>query len=166
MALGATYAFRPEPEPARIVAPEPRPPRAAVRPLAAPPTAPFLLSIDSVPPGAEVFEGAIRLGTTPMEVSVDAASVATSPRTLVVKQAGYLPFTLSQGPSAEAVHRTVSLEATPTAAPVEPHGAEAVSAPHPGHKPKPVETPPAKPTAAPTPEPSPSEPQPQIRMTR
>ena len=77
---------------------------------ATPPTA-FTLSIDSQPSGATVSEGDKVLGETPLDVSIDHASVAAGPRTFVLKREGFAPSQVVQGASNEAVHSVASLAA-------------------------------------------------------
>jgi len=105
-------------------------------PAAAPPQAPsapatYRLEIDSVPPGAAVYEGGNVLGVTPIGVMIDRASVASSPRRFVLRHPGHRPFELSAGPSNEPSVRTVATlvaEEVPVAqSPVAP------SAPRPAH---------------------------------
>ncbi|MEI9935882.1 MAG: serine/threonine-protein kinase [Pseudomonadota bacterium] len=73
----------------------------------------FSLQIDSSPAGAEVFEGEASLGTTPIQVSVDAARVARAPRTFTVRKAGYLPYTIVQGASTRDAHVLAELAPAP-----------------------------------------------------
>jgi len=73
----------------------------------------FTLQIDSSPTGAEVFEGTRRLGTTPLQVSIDSASVAQAPRSFSVRKAGYLPYTIVQGASAKDARALAELAREP-----------------------------------------------------
>jgi serine/threonine protein kinase len=86
------------------------------QPVSAPVSAPvrpaFTLQIDSRPAGAEVFEGDALLGTTPIQV----ASVSHGPRTLTVRKAGYLPYTIVQDASAKDAHVLAELAAEPVIA--------------------------------------------------
>ena len=86
--------------------------------VAQPPPAPasFAVQIESTPNGAEVFEGEERLGTTPMRITV-----TTPPRTFSVRKAGFLPYTLVQGPSAGDTRVLAELSAVP--APIPPASA-------------------------------------------
>ncbi|MEO6603832.1 MAG: protein kinase [Polyangiaceae bacterium] len=70
-------------------------------PIAAQPSAlpTFSVLIESTPVGAEVFEGEVLLGKTPIRLSFDPASGPALPRTFNVRSAGYLPYTLVQGAS-------------------------------------------------------------------
>jgi len=83
----------------------------------APAAALFELTLESVPPGAEVFEGDRLLGKTPTQLKVDAADVAKKPRVFRFELAGYEPYEHSQGPSAEAVTIRPKLRALAEAAP-------------------------------------------------
>jgi serine/threonine-protein kinase len=66
----------------------------------APPTATsYTLIIDSTPSSAQVYDGDQLLGTTPLQLPIDHASVKTQPRRFVVKLDGYDPYTLLQGDS-------------------------------------------------------------------
>ena len=84
-------------------------PIASSLPIAAPIHRYFAVHIDSVPSGAEVYEGAQLLGTTPMQLSVDEQSVADAPRTFSVRKAGLLPYTIVQGSSAVDVRLLAQL---------------------------------------------------------
>lgn len=59
----------------------------------------FTLMIDSYPQGAEVVEGGRVLGTTPIQVSVQNDDVRTQPRQIAVRRAGFVPYSILQGPS-------------------------------------------------------------------
>ena len=59
----------------------------------------FTLMIDSYPQGAEVVEGGRVLGTTPIQVSVQNDDVRTQPRQITVRRAGFVPYSILQGPS-------------------------------------------------------------------
>jgi serine/threonine-protein kinase len=69
-------------------------------PVPAPAPAPlpeaFTLSIDSTPAGAEVFEGATSLGTTPLKLSM-ASPEAGKIRVLQLRKPGFKPYSLEQG---------------------------------------------------------------------
>jgi serine/threonine-protein kinase len=74
----------------------------------------FTLQIESHPAGAEVFEGDHLLGTTPLLVSVENASVAQAPRTFLLRKVGYLPYTIVQGASANDARASAELAKEPT----------------------------------------------------
>jgi serine/threonine-protein kinase len=57
----------------------------------------FTLLIDSTPPGATVLEGDKTLGVTPLSLPIDRATVATAPRTFIVKKDGYVSANVVQG---------------------------------------------------------------------
>jgi serine/threonine-protein kinase len=82
-----------------------------------PASAAFTLTIDSAPPGATVSEGENALGTTPVKVAIDRASVASAPRTFVVMKDGFAPSHVVQGPSTDNVRSVVSLAALAPEAP-------------------------------------------------
>ncbi|MGD0677699.1 MAG: serine/threonine-protein kinase [Polyangiaceae bacterium] len=69
----------------------------------------FLLTVESIPTGAGVAEDGKILGTTPLGVMIDRATVARGPRTFVVQLAGYAPTTFEQGDSEVAVRQLVTL---------------------------------------------------------
>jgi serine/threonine-protein kinase len=69
----------------------------------------FALLIDSSPSGAQVYEGQQLLGSTPIQLSLDAGGVAESPRTFTVRKAGLLPYTIVQGGSTKDVHLQAEL---------------------------------------------------------
>ncbi len=122
----ATRGSRPQPTPKRAPASrtlEALSTATASAPVAAPiaPAAPiniaFSVLIDSTPAGAEVFEAERLLGTTPIQLSIDSASVAQAPRTFSVRKAGHLPYTIVQGASTKDVHVLAELAAEPGRAP-------------------------------------------------
>jgi hypothetical protein len=82
------------------------------------------LSVESTPPGAQVFEGAASLGVTPMTVTLVLSDPA-KPRLLVLRKPGYKPYSLEQGPARGEVrvHAVLVPEA-----PAEPQPAVAASA--------------------------------------
>jgi eukaryotic-like serine/threonine-protein kinase len=128
----------------------------------------FTLTIDSNPSGADLLEGDARIGTTPIQISVDNESVRTAPRKLAVQREGFLPYSIVQGPSDDNVRLFASLVPAPadTAAPAakNPAPARPAVAKHVVAEAKPVpSTPPAvTPVAPPPPSPPPSD----IRLQR
>jgi serine/threonine protein kinase len=100
-----------EPAAAPLAAPSIPPPVSA--PIPVPASMTFSLHIDSTPAAAEVFEGDSVIGTTPLQVSVDAARVAQSPRTFSVRKAGYLPYTIVQGAASKDARVLAELAADP-----------------------------------------------------
>jgi len=104
-----------EPATAPLASPGSPVPIATPATLAAPtPTSVvFTLQIDSKPAAAEVFDGERLLGTTPLQVSVDSATVAQAPRSFSVRKAGYLPYTIVQGASTKDARVLAELAAEP-----------------------------------------------------
>jgi eukaryotic-like serine/threonine-protein kinase len=102
----------------------------------------FTLSIQSVPSGAEVFDGDKSLGKTPLNVDVENAAAQQAPRKLVLRQDGYLPYSVEQGPSQENVRTIAALVAAPAEAAAPP--ASTAAAPTRTTAPPPVKAPPAK----------------------
>ncbi|MEI9948086.1 MAG: serine/threonine-protein kinase [Pseudomonadota bacterium] len=88
-------------------------PQPASAPVLAKADPAFSLQIDSSPPGAELFEGERLLGTTPIQVSIDAARVAQTPRTFMLRKAGYLPYTIVQGAATKDARVLAELAADP-----------------------------------------------------
>jgi hypothetical protein len=79
----------------------------------------FSLTIESTPSGAQVMEGTRVLGSTPLSIRVDAASVAGAPRELWLQREGHVPYRVLQGPSKHDVHLSATLSSLrPQAAPV------------------------------------------------
>ena len=115
-------------------------PAKATAPLAtATPPQAFAVQIDSIPSGAGVYDGQQQLGSTPMQLSIDGASVVTGPRTFTVRKAGYLPYTIVQGSSAEDVHLVAELtrdEAAASAPSAKPKRPAAQPPPHASAKPR------------------------------
>jgi len=120
-----------------------------------PGSAAFTLTIDSAPPGATVSEGENVLGTTPVKVAIDRASVASAPRTFVVLKDGFAPSHVVQGPSSDNVRSVVSLAA------LAPEAPSAVKS-----RPPAIVKPGAQATAAPKPTPSATGPGLDIRLKR
>jgi serine/threonine-protein kinase len=69
----------------------------------------FVVMIDSYPQGAEVFDGDRRLGTTPMQLSLQNADLRVQPHQLTIRRQGYLPYSIVQGPSDGNVRITAQL---------------------------------------------------------
>ena len=89
----------------------------------------FSLTIESTPSGAQVVEGDRVLGSTPLSLSVDAASVARAPRELWLKREGHAPYRIVQGPSQRDVHLSATLPSLPSpAAPIAPAATAEVEA--------------------------------------
>jgi CheY-like chemotaxis protein len=102
----------PEPAPS----PSPVPPAPAAPRLAAPPAdSSFELHITSKPSRAVVSEGHRVLGKTPLRLTISKASLANGPREFILRLAGYLPATISQGASGSDVDAPVVLSPRPTA---------------------------------------------------
>lgn len=115
-------------------------PSAAVSSQPGATSASFVLSIESAPPGAAVYEGDVSLGNTPINIPLDRASVTATPRTFTLKREGFIPTQVTQGPTTEAtVHNVVALAPDTTAkkTPTKPTGQTA------------GQTPPGKPTGTP-----------------
>ena len=100
----------------QLRSPAPAPNAATAAPVSAPRA--YRLVIASSTPGAVVFEGAARLGPTPLTVMIDNGAVRVQPRRLEVRLDGYEPFTVDATPSDEAVRVVANL--TPRAAPPAP----------------------------------------------
>jgi serine/threonine-protein kinase len=81
----------------------------------APALASFALEISANTPGAQVYEGAFLLGSTPLRLSIDSTSVARAPRTFTVSKTGYLPYTIVQGPAQRDAQVLAELSAAPGA---------------------------------------------------
>ena len=93
-------------------------PAVALAPSLAPPLAPplapaFVLTIESAPLGATVTEGERGLGVTPLEVTIDRASVVAAPRTFTISKEGFAPTLVVQGPSSENARSTTALAPLP-----------------------------------------------------
>jgi len=71
----------------------------------------FSLSIDSVPSGANVSEGSILVGRTPLTVFVERAAVAEAPRRFSIERDGFVPYQLEQGSSTDDVSVLAKLKA-------------------------------------------------------
>jgi len=86
---------------------------AAPAAIQAPASASFALEISANTPGAQVYEGEFLLGTAPLRLSIDSASVARAPRTFTVRKTGYLPYTIVQGPAQKDALVLAELSAAP-----------------------------------------------------
>jgi serine/threonine protein kinase len=89
-------------------------------PVSAATSSTFTMQIDSTPAGAEVFEAERLLGTTPLQLSVDNARLAQSPRTFSVRKAGFLPYTIVQGATTKDTRVLAELAKAPAIAPPRP----------------------------------------------
>jgi serine/threonine-protein kinase len=118
----------------------------------------FTLTVESMPPGAEVIEGEKAIGKTPLQLSIANESVRDQPRRLTLRLEGYEPYSIVQGPSDQAVRlmATLAKSAQPTAAPTSaPTSAPATK----GHTPRvPPRPPPPPPSTPSTPQPPPPRP--------
>jgi serine/threonine-protein kinase len=90
-------------------------PTAAASPALMPAARSFTLVLDSNPPGADVSEGDDVLGATPVQVTIDRASVKDAPRRFVLRHEGYAAYTVLQGDADGVVVITAPLEATAAA---------------------------------------------------
>jgi eukaryotic-like serine/threonine-protein kinase len=109
--LAARRLARPSPESAQAAATSASAPSAsAVAPAAAPRS--FVLVLDSTPQGADVLEGDQLLGTTPVQVTIDRASVQSAPRRFVLRLDGYAQYTVLQGDSTTNVESVALLVAS------------------------------------------------------
>ena len=71
----------------------------------------FSLSIDSLPSGANVSEGSILLGKTPLTLFVEQAAVAQVPRHFSIEREGFAPYQFEQGNSTSDVNVVAKLKA-------------------------------------------------------
>ncbi|MES1174232.1 MAG: serine/threonine-protein kinase [Myxococcales bacterium] len=85
---------------------------AALAPKPAPST--FSLTIDSVPSGANLNEGSILLGKTPLTVFVEHTAVAETPRHFSIEREGFVPYQFEQGDSTDDVNVVAKLKAKST----------------------------------------------------
>jgi serine/threonine-protein kinase len=101
----------------------------------------FVLFIDSAPAGAEIREGDRTLGHAPMQISIDNEAAQKDARRFEVRRAGFLPYSIVQGPSEENVRINAPLVAV---------AAETAGAPQPAVPPPPgAATAPATPATPP-----------------
>ncbi len=103
----------------------------------------FTVVVDSVPAGATVTEDGRALGTTPLALSTEKASVAPAARRFVVQRSGYAPVTVEPGPLREDTHMVVALSrvAQPIAPPRSTVAAGAAPASAPAASVTPASTP-------------------------
>jgi hypothetical protein len=78
-----------------------------VREAHLPPTFPMLL--DSNPDGADVYEGDVRIGATPLRLLLDNAVVNEHPRRFRLEHRGYRTLFVTQGPSTDPVRVVAQL---------------------------------------------------------
>ncbi len=134
----AVVMMQKKPEPPRPVvtapvveAPRPQPPVAAPAPVEPAKPSQFTMSINTQPAGAEVFNGAERLGTTPCNVVLPASE---TPVELALKKKGYKEQTLKLVPDKDHDFLVDLMSvAKPHAAPAHPPkpAAPTVAAPQP-----------------------------------
>ena len=112
IAAGLSFIGK-SPAPAATIAP-------TVAAAPAPVVEPFVLGIESSPPGADVFEGSVSLGTTPLKLTM-ASPEAGKLRVLQLRKPGFKPYTLEQGPARGEVriHAALVAEETPPASSAE-----------------------------------------------
>jgi len=115
------------PAPARASATVPKP---AGQPAS------FSLFVDSDPPSADVYEGALKLGQTPLKLTIENQTLTTTPRTFTLRRAGFQPYSLVQRNSAEDVRVLAMLgpEATKIV-PESTHSRPRITRPHASSKP-------------------------------
>ncbi|XXX76971.1 serine/threonine-protein kinase [Sorangium sp. So ce134] len=102
-----------------------QPEKPQVAPAPPPPAevASFVLMVESMPSGAEVLEDGKPLGNTPLQLSISNSSVRANPRRLTVRQEGYEPYSIVQGPSEQSVRLVATLTKrtpAPTSSPAAP----------------------------------------------
>jgi hypothetical protein len=86
---------------------QPIAPGGVARDVRLPPTFPILL--DSNPDGADVYEGDVRVGSTPLRFVLDNAALSEHPRRFRIEHRGYRAFFVTQGPSADPVRIVAQL---------------------------------------------------------
>jgi eukaryotic-like serine/threonine-protein kinase len=89
----------------------------------------FTLMLESYPAGAEVMENNERLGTTPMQLSLENDRVRAQPRRIMLVHPGYLPYSILQGPSDGNVHYMATLSVASVAPQQPPQGPAPVQVP-------------------------------------
>lgn len=99
----------------------------------------FSLQIDSSPPGADVYEADVRLGSTPMRISID-SDANRAPHSFTLRKPGYLPYSVVQGASAvdTRVFAALAPEAMPVSATSSTHGSNAAPPRAPASPPAPA----------------------------
>jgi serine/threonine protein kinase len=114
---------RQAPPPQEVPAPVPTAPLPAPAPAAPAPAPPAVYEVRSEPSGAELWEGEILHGRTPIEVALT-GSVADPPREFQLRMPGYAPYTLVQpyrdGRSSSHVHLQRLRVPVPAPPPAEP----------------------------------------------
>jgi hypothetical protein len=80
----------------------------------------FTVVFDSFPSGASVVEGDVKLGTTPMQLSLRNAGLEKEPRKFSIVRDGFLSYAVVQGPSREPVRVLATLALDPNAAAQKP----------------------------------------------
>jgi len=115
--VGAFFAMKdkaPQPEPIALVGPRQTPPPVP-QPQVPPPSANVSVHVVSEPAGAQVFDGATLLGTTPANLLLPRARSAVN---LIVKHDGFLPQTqgVDLAGATQPVELTLKLAADPAAA--------------------------------------------------
>lgn len=123
LGLGVALLFARSPNTA---APEPHKPAPAAAERG--PRKTFAMTVESIPSGSEVVESDVVLGTTPIMLSVDNEQARLTPRRLMVRREGFLPYSIAQGPSDDNVHVFATLVPSPAAI-VQPPSAKLPPAP-------------------------------------
>ena len=123
---------------------EPATPTAtATTPSAAPPEAAtaFVLHLDSDPSGAAVSENGNVLGTTPLDIKIERASVKAAQRSFQLKKDGFATTIYAQKDAESRVEETVALTAETPKGGKTPHAGNGKSPTSPGGKPPPAPAP-------------------------
>jgi serine/threonine protein kinase len=81
--------------------------------LAATRSTTFSLQVTARPADAQVYEGGQLLGSTPLHVTIDPASLTHGARIFSVRKSGYAPYTIVQGPAERDVSVFAELSAEP-----------------------------------------------------
>jgi serine/threonine-protein kinase len=97
----------------------------------------FVLHLDSTPSGAAVSEDGNVLGTTPLDIKIERASVKTGQRSFQIKKEGFLATVYAQKDSDSRVDQTVTLAADTSKPAKTPHAVSGKAATAPGTKPQP-----------------------------
>lgn len=96
----------------------------------------FSLLVDSDPSSADVYEGALKLGQTPLKLTIENQTLTTQPRTFTLRRSGFQPYSVVQRNSAEDVRvlAMLSPEATKIV-PESTHSQPRSTRPHASSKP-------------------------------
>ena len=72
-----------------------------------------MVILESVPTGADVYDGERRIGATPLQISIDKVQAQRQARSFTLRHPGYQPYSVVQGYSDDNVRLLASMSPEP-----------------------------------------------------